>query len=72
MKFTITLGSAHINTSLYINELLFVTNCYANNICVRIYNYFFFKIKCININIKKLFYNEVSKSIKTYVTVLLI
>lgn len=53
MKFTIPPGSAQINTSLNINELLFVTNCYANNTCVRIYNYIYFKIKYMNINIKK-------------------
>lgn len=53
MKFTTALGSAQINTSLNINELLFVTNCYANNTCVRIYNFIYFKIKYMNINNKK-------------------
>lgn len=52
MNFTITLGSAQINTSLNINKLLFVTNCYANNTCVGIYNYIYFQIKYININTK--------------------
>lgn len=55
MNFTIALGSAQINTSLNINELLFVTNCYANNTCVRIYNYIYFQIKHMNINIKNIF-----------------
>ena len=71
MKFTLTLGSVQINTSLNINELVFVTNCYANNTCVRIYNYIYFEIKYMTINIKNPFHNKVSKSIKTHATVLL-
>lgn len=70
MKFTIALGSAQINTSSNINELLFATNCYARNTCVRIYNYIYFKIKYMNISIKKASTIK-CKSIKTHATILL-
>lgn len=54
MKFTIALSSAQISTLSNINELLLEINCYANNTCVRIYNYIYFKIKYMNIYIKML------------------